>query len=229
MDSATSFLPILFVVIVIAAVAAVIVLLVIYTKKKAAERTRAMQQAAQQLGWTFTADAPLSMIAGLERHHLFSQGHSKKLFNMMYGTIDGGRASIFDYRFTIGYGKNQQTFTQSVVYFQSERLSLPSFSLRPEGFAQKLFSAFGYQDIDFGNRPTFSSKYLLRGPDEQAIRNTFNDTVLAYYEHNLKLYTDGDAGEIFFYRQGVRVEPHDVRALLDWGLNMLGLFQRRWQ
>ncbi|HEY0404709.1 MAG TPA: hypothetical protein VGC89_03215, partial [Pyrinomonadaceae bacterium] len=88
-------------------------------------------------------------------------------------------------------------------------------------------SALGYQDIDFVNHPTFSSKYLLRGPDEPAIRNAFNEAALAYYENNLKLCTDGGGNEIFFYRQNVRVEPHNVRALLDWGLNMLGLFQRR--
>jgi hypothetical protein len=38
-----------------------------------------------------------------------------------------------------------------------------------------IVSAFGYQDIDFGNRPTFSSKYLLRGPDEPSVRNLFTD------------------------------------------------------
>lgn len=202
-------------------------LLVIYTKKKAAERRQAMQQAAISLGWAFTADAPLSMIPGLEQHHLFSQGHSKKLYNMMYGMMDGARAAIFDYTYTVGHGKHQQTFNQSVVYFQSNSLNLPSFSLRPEGFGHKLISAFGYQDIDFANRPTFSSKYLLRGPDEQAIRRTFQDSVLAYYENNLKLSTDGGGNEIFFYRQHVRVEPLAVRPFLDWGVQMLNLFQGR--
>lgn len=228
MNSSSAAFPIMFVVLVLGAVTAVIVLLVIYTNKKAAERTRALQQAAAQLGWAFNAEADLSIIPGLEQHHLFSQGHSKKLYNMMYGTIDGGRASIFDYRFTVGHGKNAHTYNQSVVYFQSQRLELPSFSLRPEGFGHKLISALGYQDIDFGNHPTFSSKYLLRGADEQGIRRAFNEAVLSYYENNLKIYTDGAGNEIFFYRQGVRVEPVDVRALFEWGLNMLGLFQRRW-
>lgn len=218
--------PILFVVLIFVVIAAAIVLLVKYTNKKAAERTLALQQAAQQLGWSFNADADLSIIPGLEQHHLFSQGHSKKLFNMMYGTIDGGRASIFDYRFTVGHGKNAHTYNQSVVYFQTQRLQVPSFSLRPEGFGHKLISALGYQDIDFANRPVFSSKYLLRGADEQAIRNAFSEAALAYYENNLKIYTDAAGNEIFFYRQGVRVEPQDVRPLLDWGINMLGLFQR---
>jgi hypothetical protein len=228
MNSVSPFFPILLIVFVVAVIVALVVALVLYAKKKAAERTRALQQAASQSGFAFNADAPLTVIPGLEQHHLFSQGHSKKLYNMMYGTVDGARAAIFDYRYTVGHGKHQSTFVQSVLYFQSDKLNLPFFSLRPEGFGHKLVSAFGYQDIDFVNRPTFSGKYLLRGTDEQAIRNTFQDSVLDYYENNLRLCTDGGASEIFFYRQHVVVEPQNVAALLEWGTKMLTLFQRTW-
>lgn len=226
MNSTNAALPIIFMVLFFGAIIALIVGVVIYTKKKAAERRRAMEQAAAQLGWTFYAEPQLSIIPGLERYHLFSQGHSKKILNMMYGSVAGGRAAIFDYWFTVGHGKNQSTHSQSVIYFQTNKLSLPFFSLRPESFGHKLISALGYQDIDFAQRPAFSKKYLLRGQDEQAIRNTFHDAALAYYENNLKLCTDAGANEIFFYRQNVRVEPMNVRAFVDWGMNMLTLFQR---
>jgi hypothetical protein len=228
MNSTPPLLPILLIVLGIAVVVALVVFSILYAKKKAAERTRAMQQAAAMLGWAFSAEASFEMIPGLERHRLFSQGHSKKTYNMMYGMVDGARAAIFDYTYTVGHGKHQQTFNQSVVYFQSERLSLPFFSLRPEGLGHKLISALGYQDIDFGNRPLFSSKYLLRGEDEQAIRQTFHDAVLTYYENNLKLCTDGGGNEIFFYQQQRRIDPMSARSYLDWGLNMLRLFQRPW-
>lgn len=231
MDSVNQGNPIaiiLFIVFILAAIVALIIVLVSYAKKKAAERMRAMQQAAVLLGWAFAADAPLSMISGLERHHLFSQGHSKKIYNMMYGMVDGSRASIFDYTYTVGHGKNQATYNQSVIYFQSERLNLPFFSLRPEGFGHKLISVFGYQDIDFSNRPTFSGNYLLRGQDEQAIRRIFQEHVLSYYENNPKLSTDGGGNEIFFYRQHVRLDPPAARTFLDSGLSMLKLFERQW-
>lgn len=226
MDLGSPLFPILLIVFVVVVIVALIVALVLYAKKKAEERRRALEQAAAQLGFTFTADAPLTIIPGLEQHYLFSQGHSKKLYNMMYGTVAGARAAIFDYRYTIGHGKHQSTLTQSVLYFQSDKLSLPFFSLRPEGFGHKLISALGYQDIDFGNRPEFSGKYLLRGTDEQGIRSAFHDSVLEYYENNPRLCTDGGAGEIFFYRQHVLVEPQNAGALLEWGTKMLGLFQR---
>lgn len=68
---------------------------------------------------------------------------------------------------------------------------------RPEHTFHKIISAFGYQDIDFGNRPTFSSKYLLRGPDEQGIRNLFIDALLGFYEMNEGTSTDGGGSQLF--------------------------------
>lgn len=221
-------MPVLILFLIIGLFIGLIIFLIFYNLKKAKERTMAMQQAAVGLGWAFVPEADFSMIPGIERHHLFSQGHSKKIFNMMYGMVDGGRAAIFDYRYTVGHGKNSSTHQQSVIYFQSERLGLPFFSLRPEHFGHRLIGAFGYQDIDFANRPAFSKQYLLRGPDEQAIRHLFHDQLFAYYEANPKLSTDGGGNEIFFYRQNVRVEPQNVRAFLDWGAGMLNLFQPQW-
>src|SRR5437762_11335325 len=157
-------------------VAIIIVLLVrLYIRKRAAERTQTMQAAAAQLGWTFSAEAPWNYIPGLDRFELCSQGHSKEIKNMMYGEAGGTKAALFDYTYVTGSGKNSTTHDQSVMYLEPANLSLPNFSLRPEGIMSKILSAFGHQDIDFGQRPEFSRQYVLRGPDDMAIRQTFND------------------------------------------------------
>src|SRR5258707_7912851 len=155
------------------------ILIALYRKKKAKERMQIMQGAAAQLGWTFSAEAPWNYIPGLDRFTLFTQGHSKKIKNMMYGEARGTKAAVFAYIYTTGSGKNRATFYQSVVYLEPANLNLPYFSLRPESFMSKVLSVFGYQDIDFGQRPEFSRQYILRGQDEQAIRRTFTDGLLA--------------------------------------------------
>ncbi|MEC9473853.1 MAG: hypothetical protein VX584_04130, partial [Actinomycetota bacterium] len=66
----------------------------------------------------------------------------------------------------------------------AEDLQLPTFVIRPENLFHKIGSTFGYQDIDFDAHPTFSKRYLLRGPDEEAIRNTFTDEFLSSYERH---------------------------------------------
>ena len=159
-------IPLVVITFFIAVIAGVVVLFARYAKKRERERTLGLKSSATLLGWQFAEEAPLTYLPNLENFALFSQGHSKRIKNLMYGETNGVKSALFDYIYVVGSGKNQSTYYQSVVYFEPSRLNIPFFSLRPENVLYKLIAAFGYQDIDFGNRPIFSSKYLLRGTDE---------------------------------------------------------------
>ena len=200
----------------------------IVARRREQERTRQMVNVASLLGWQFSEAADLSWIPNLESFALFNQGHSKQIKNAMYGEIDGVKAAVFDYYYVMGSGKNRTTYNQSVVYFEPRNLNLPPFSLRPEHFFHKIVSAFGYQDIDFGNRPDFSGKYLLRGPDELAVRSIFTDALLGFYEMNEGTSTDGGGNQLFIFRQNQRPSPHETQAFLNWGLQLQRLYGNRW-
>ena len=212
----------------IALIFGILIVALIVGRKRARERTQALVKVAGPLGWQFSEAAPLNWIPNLEKFALFNQGHSKSIRNAMYGETDGVKAAVFDYHYTVGSGKNQSTYNQSVVYFEPRNLSLPFFSLRPEHVFHKLISAFGYQDIDFGNRPTFSSKYLLRGPDEQAVRNLFNDALLGFYEMNPGLSADGGGNQLFLFQQNYRQPPQQIQSTVSAALQLQRLYGNRW-
>jgi multisubunit Na+/H+ antiporter MnhB subunit len=227
-DQLSTILTVLVIVSFIVFIIAVIIVAVIVSRKRAQERTRQLTSVATLLGWQFSPVAAITWIPKLETFALFNQGHSKSITNAMYGEIEGVKAAVFDYRYTVGGGKNSQTFTQSVVYFEMPNLNLPFFSLRPENFLHKLIEAFGYQDIDFGNHPTFSSKYLLRGPDEQGVRNLFNDALLSFYETNLGLSADGGGNQLFIFQQNYRQPPHQIQLTVNAALHLQRLYGNRW-
>jgi hypothetical protein len=206
------------------AVAVLVVVIIVYTRKKERERTQQLQLIASQLSWNFAATAPLNMIPGLDRFALFNQGHSKQIKNFMYGEASGTKAAVFDYVYVVGYGRNSQTHRQSVVYLEPGNLRLPYFTLRPENFLYKILSTFGYQDIDFGQRPEFSRQYILRGQDEPAIRQAFNDRLLAFYESYPETCTDAGGNQLFFFRSNYRFQPQEIQSYVAFGLNLLSLF-----
>jgi hypothetical protein len=212
----------------VALIIGIIVVAVIIGNKREKERTQQMKGVASLLGWQFSEAAPLNWIPNLEKFALFSQGHSKILKNFVYGELEGTKAALFEYRYTVGHGKHQSTFNQSVVYFEPRNLNAPSFSLRPENAFHKIAAAFGYQDIDFGNRPTFSSKYLLRGADEPAVRSLFNEALLGFYEMNQGSSADGDGNQLFIFRQNQRTPPHESQAFVNWALEIQRLYTSRW-
>lgn len=215
-------LPFLFV----ALILGLVIFLVVYTHRKEKERTRQLHLAAGQLGWGFLADAALNMIPGLDRFALFNHGHGKQIRNMMYGEASGIKAAVFDYIYVTGSGKHRQTHHQSVVYLEPPDLTVPYFSLRPEGFLHKIFQAFGYQDIDFGQRPEFSRQYILRGQDEPAIRQTFTDGLLSFYESYPDTCTDGGGNQLFVFRGGYRFQPQEIQSYVGLGLKVLNLLPR---
>lgn len=201
------------------------IFLFIFNKRKERERTQALQQLAGTLGWSFAPDAPLTQIAWLERFTLFSQGHNKRIKNFMYGQAQGVKAAVFDYIYVTGSGKSQQTHYQTVVYLEQVSLMLPMFALRPETLFHRMLSALGYQDIDFGQRPEFSKQYILRGQDELAIRQTFNDRVLAFFESYPGTCVDAGGNQLFVYRAGYRFQPYEIEGYVGLGLQAANLLR----
>ena len=102
---------------------------------------------------------------------------------------------------------------------------MTEFALRPETVWNQLGSWVAHGDINFENHPTFSKGYLLRGDDENAIRELFTDEVLNFYEQDSRLTTEGSGNKLLFYRNGDLVEPEDIKSFLNEGFNVLSLFQ----
>jgi len=190
----------------------IVIFAVWYFEKRRAE---ALQGVADSLGFSFSRKRNEAMLASLAGFHLFSQGRGRKITNLMRGIANKIDVAIFDYKYTTGGGKNSHTWLQTVVLFQSTKLQLPDFALRPENLFHKIGGVFGYRDIDFHRHPSFSKQYLFRGSDEEAIRNVFSDELLEYYEQRKGLSTEAGGDRLVFYRSSKRVSPDKIRTLLE--------------
>lgn len=203
----------------------IVVVVVQYSQEQ--ERQKQLRAVAHRQGYRFSAAADPALLAALSHFHLFSQGRSRKISNLLQKEVEDIAVSIFDYRFTTGGGEHSHTHRQTVALFRAEQLRLPGFTLRPEGVLDKLGSFVGYQDIDFEAHLEFSDTYLLRGVDEARIRETFTDTVLAYYAGRGGLCTEGNGQQIIYYRASQQVAPESIARFLGQGLEVVKLFYDR--
>lgn len=190
-----------------------------------AKRRAALQEVADRLGFDFSPGLPMgaSLVAGggLE---LFALGYSPRVSNLIQGTVEGVQINLFDYRYTTGSGKNRHTHLQTVLRFEMPGAVLPTFILRPENFFHKIGTAFGYQDIDFPTHPAFSAKYLLRGPEEPAIRQFFTPAALEFFEGQPQFCVEALGRHLILYRFHHRVKPENIPAFLETGLAVLSVF-----
>jgi hypothetical protein len=193
----------------------------VVSKRMEQKRTEALAAASQAMGFTFEPDGDLDVMKGFGDLPLYGRGHSKRVRNVMSGRAGERDVKLFDYRYTTGGGKSSHTWNQTVALFPQGGEGLPDFLLAPENIFHKIGQVFGYQDIDFDSSPDFSSHYLLRGPDEMAIRSAFGADALAYFGQERGWHVEVAGGNVGIYRSDKRCKPEELAAFRDEALAVL--------
>jgi hypothetical protein len=193
-----------------------------YIEKK---RTEALRQAALRLGLNFQPKGDPVFQNELSAFHLFNQGHSRVLKNLMRGNNRDADMAVFDYRYVTGSGKNSHTHSHTVIWFQTMDMNLPAFTLGPENIMHKIGALVGYQDIDLPRFPEFSKRYLLRGQNEAAITVFFNDSAARFFEARRNIRIEAGGTRFIMYGPAKKADPEKLRELINEGAAVLELFR----
>ncbi len=199
----------------------VIALVALYLERK---RTAALKAIAQQAGLSFATEEADGFVSAFGDLHLFMLGRGRAARNVMRGEMNGVSVTLFDYRYVTGSGKSRSETQQTVVALSCPNLALPGFELRPENIFHKLGSALGFQDIDFPENPAFSSAFLLRGAEEQAVRKVFKPGVLSFLETRPGMCVEGRGRLLVYYRAGHRTKPEELQTLMNDGRTLAMTF-----
>ena len=186
-------------------------------------RTAAFKEQAEQMGLRFSDTPDGQVYEYFGSFKLFNIGRSRRMSNLIEGDSGDVKISIFDYRFVTGSGKNSSTHNQTIIALQSLHLRCPEFTMRPEGFFDKIGSAMGFQDLDFDSHPLFSKLFVLKGPDEPAIRSFFTPTVLEFFERHPKDSLEARDDMMFFYRNRTIRKPEELKDLLAQAYEAFGV------
>jgi hypothetical protein len=170
----------------------------------------------------------LSSFPAFSEFELF-EGSPLKFENLMGGVAGGFPVTVFDlaYRNIGGTGSGTTTSRQTMYGISSNQLALPEFYLRPEGMMERVLNTVSRVDIDFAERPDFSSKILLYGKDEPAIRRSFTAPVFDFFEQNPYLCVFGKAERLFFYQSRTLTPSSMVRQNIMFLPNLVNLFRAR--
>jgi len=191
-------------------------------------RGNEMSSLAAQMSFSFTPQAELSSFPAFSEFELF-EGSPLKFENLMDGLAGGYPVTIFDltYRNVGGSGAGTTTSRQTIYGVSSNQLQLPEFYLRPEGVVERVLDTVSKVDIDFAERPVFSSKMLLYGKDEAAIRRSFTGPIFDFFEQNPYLCVFGKRDHLFFYQSRTLTPSNMVRQNVMFLPNLVNLFRVR--
>lgn len=187
-------------------------------------RTKHLRTLAENLNYTFSEKDKDRLLSLLDQFHLFSQGRSGKIRNVLQKKSH--EIVVFDYQYTIRRGKGSQTKKQTVLLFSSPDFILPPFTIRPRNVIQKLKDIITFQKpIDFETYPAFSSRYHVRSKDETDMRRLLNPPLLSFYGQRPGLTTEGRGKQLIVYIPFHRVPPDKLNLFIDQGIELFELFK----
>jgi hypothetical protein len=186
------------------------------------KRMLAMLETCKMMNFAFTEALAKKRLPDLGEFALFKRGHSHQARNLMAGQIGDANVLLFDYRYTTGHGKSQQSHQQTVVLLPGGAARLPDFQLTPATFMDKLGKLFGAKSIEFPDTPEFS-RYRLTGQDE-TVRPLFTNTVRAYFTSNPGWVMESCDEDMLLYRNGKRCKPDACPELVATALTIRNLF-----
>ncbi len=178
------------------------------------KRRDALADVAGSIGLDFDAAGDVVSLDSLAGLHLFSLGHDRRVGNVLHGRRGRVDVLIFDYRYTIGTGKNRSVYQQSVAAFPADE-SVPQFAVRPENIFHKIGAAFGYQDIDFPAHPEFSRRFVVRGPNGGAIRWYFTEPRIQAMMSAPMSCFEAANGWFVVYQSRRRCKPEELADFID--------------
>lgn len=203
--------------------------LLVWAAIRAAQRRIAqIRQVAEAMGFAFHESIPDTGLAQWTGAlPLFHQGHSRRADCVLIGEIAGQPVVLMDYTYVIGSGKGSASHPQTVAIFTQGGRGLPDFDLSPENLFHKIGQVFGYQDIDVESNEEFSRRYLLRGPDESAVRAAFGPEVVAFLAAQPGWSIQAREGRLAVFRADHRAKPPTFPAFLADALRIAGTFSPR--
>lgn len=187
------------------------------------KRIEGFEQEAEAMGLNFTQQPADSFMAHYGHFKLFNRGRRRGVSNLIEGDSGDVTLRIFDYKFTTGSGKQTRHHVQTIASLKSSQLNIPSLTIHPEGFLSRVGSKMGFQDIDFDSHPTFSKMFVLKGDNEEAIRNFLTPAALEYFEAHQGISLEASGDTLFFYNPNRRIKPEEIKDLLARAYEVFGV------
>jgi len=206
----------------------VIVFINYYLSRAKKRRIENLKSLAQSQGFSFHEIVPDKILRKVLDFYIYkSEGHPEAN-NLIQGQSDGHDFYFFDYHYTTGDQKISTRHHTNLILLTDPSMNLPFFTLRPENLVDKIGGYFGLDDIDFKDYPEFSSEYLLRGKDEPAIRQTFNDGIIKFYESHGGMYTEGQDQRLLITIEGYGdlVPADKIMEFIDRSWEIFRLFKK---
>jgi len=194
-------------------------------KRRLNPRQKELKQLAKEQNWVYQPEVDWNT-SYLQNFQFFETRPIERKTNSIVGSYTGNNIywEMADVTFDEGAMLATEVYHTTVQIIRLP-FEIPKFVLEKEGYFDKIFDrvmAFsGQKDIDFELFTHFSKKFLLKGEDEETIRDFFTPELIRFFE-NQEIYhveSNGEALLIFKYLRPAKTE--EATTMVEYSEELL--------
>jgi hypothetical protein len=190
----------------------------------ARERRARWRALASEMGCQYSPNDPFGMRDALTQP-LFHHGHSRRVSNVMYGHYQGVPMRCFDYRYTVGSGKNSHTYYFTCALVASPVLFKP-LVIRPEGIGDKIGHFLGVHDVQF-EYDEFNRRFCVQCQDAKFAFDVVHSRTMEWLMRNGSMVIEASGFGVLTHgtngQAPMAALGGNVREMLDYGTEFIAL------
>lgn len=198
--------------------------LAVFSYLQTRKRREMLAAWAAQQGLAFTPDKVRGFDERFPAFDCLRQGSNRFAYNVTTGVWYQRRVLTFDYHYETHSTNSKGETETSHWYFSAaiieSSVPLKPLLIRPEGFFDKLKSAFGFEDINFESAE-FSRKFFVKAPDRKWAYDVLHQRAMEFLLVSPVFSLQFDERSVIAWR-GATFKPEEftqaltvVRGLLD--------------
>lgn len=182
-------------------------------------RQIALKKFATSHNWTYRPEIEWE-VYNLQNFQFFESRPIEYKTNVISGKYNNTGISweLSDITFDEGALMAKEVYHTTIQVIQMSR-DIPEFTLEAEGLFEKIFDRvkYGNRDIDFQSFGKFSSQFLLRGDDEDAIRQFFlRDHVIQFLEEEDIYHIESDGKALLIFKSLRFASVNEIEKMLQF-------------
>ena len=174
-----------------------------------------LKRIADKNDWRFFPDKTISFkdFAGFDFSKNSKIAHAQ---NIVSGTYEGVRLIYSEVIYDKSLDTKSADSKLSALLIKTPA-DLPVFILNREGFFEKLTDMVNQEDIDFEDYPVFSDTFVLKGPNEEKIRDFFHRGLIRKIEAHPHFHIESNGEAIILYRFDKKDDNAAINELIRFG------------
>jgi hypothetical protein len=181
-------------------------------------RQNLLKEFSKEIGWKFKSNSVFETPV-LESFPFFRAKTIDHAYNLFNGRHRGASFELFDVEFYEGELIARENHKLTMLIIQADK-TIPKFRLDKERIFDRIAGLAGFKDINIDGHEDFSHRFLLRGEDEDAIRDFFSDRLILFFESHPYYHVESNGNAILILK-GQRVASiSEVKALAKFGKDL---------